>query len=409
MRDAILSKDELNGLKELAKRAVEILLKENLQKVAFNETPILLVGATYTGTWLEHNQDALLLAPIAPKTAWATVEAFMQRQRADGLLPFCLPKGGVDHPYFKAEAVYWQVQTVFPFVRCAMEVADIAGRPQEDYRRIYEAGCRYDAWFRAHRDNARTGLVEMCCEYDTGHDNSPRVTDGGIPHSCPDNDANNMPVLPCMPLIAADLSATRYGDRMALVQLAEHLGLMNEAAQWKADAAALKAQMKALLYDPETDFYYDRSPQGLRKYRTEHITRLFLNRLFDQEEFDRLYDRHFRNPAEFDTPFPYPAVAADDPSFVKTCPVNCWGANAQANTAERAIFWLKDYHREDELDRLLAEWARVLVASNGNFGQEVNPFTREILPSGGKYSPSLLICIEAAKRLCGYEPPKSAL
>ena len=404
MRTASFSAADLDKLAALADRARQILLTKNLHRVAWNSTPVLLVGATYPGAWMEHNQDALLLARFVPEgrgNAWATIEAFMQRQREDGLLPFCLPKSYSPDGFFNAEALYWQVQSVFPFVRCAVEVAELAKRPEEDFARIYEAGCRYDAWFRRFRDRAGTGLVEMYCEYDTGHDQSPRVTDGGLPHSCPGNDAVNMPSLECMPIQAADLSATRYGDRVALAALAERLGRPQEAAQWCADAAALKAKMKELLYDAETDYYYDRAPQGLRKYRTEHITRLFLNHVLDQAEFDRIYQRHFENPDEFDAPFPYPAVALSDPSFVKECPRNCWGANCQANTAERAIFWLKEYHREDELEKLLGEWARLLIDSDGDFGQEVNPFTRQILPSGGNYSPTLLICLAAARQFCG--------
>ena len=231
MRDATLTAEELGRLDALAGDAVRILLTENLHRVDFHDTPILLVGATYAGTWLEHNQDALLLAEMAPEVAWATVEVFLLRQREDGLIPFCIPRGGVRHEYFRAEAVYWQVQSVFPFVRCAVAVAEKAGRPASDLRRIYEAGCRYDAWFRRFRDRAGTGLVEMFCEFDTGHDNSPRVKDGGIPHSCPGNDACNMPELPCMPLVSADLSATRYGDRMALAELASRLGREAEAAR----------------------------------------------------------------------------------------------------------------------------------------------------------------------------------
>ena len=161
--------------------------------------------------------------------------------------------------------------------------------------------------------------------------------------------------------------------------------------------------MRELLYDPETEFFYDRGPQGLRRYRTEHITRLFLNRLVDQAEFDRIYHRYFENSAEFDTPFPYPSMSISDPAFVRACPVNCWGANCQANTAERAIFWLPEYHREDELRGLLAEWTRAVIAAGGDFGQEVNPFTRQMLPSGGKYTPTLLLVIEAAKRLVGFD------
>ena len=50
MRDATLTAEELGRLDALAGDAVRILLTENLHRVDFHDTPILLVGATYAGT-----------------------------------------------------------------------------------------------------------------------------------------------------------------------------------------------------------------------------------------------------------------------------------------------------------------------------------------------------------------------
>lgn len=398
---------EREALVSLAVIAVETLLKRNICKIAFHPVPVLLAGASYPGVWLEHNQDNIFLAEFAPENAWATQEIFLKGQREDGLLPFCVPRDPGSE-FFRDPVVYWQVQTVFPFVRCAVTVADRCGRPEEDYRRVYEAGCRYDRWFGRCRNRAGTGLVEMYCEYDTGHDNSPRVTDGGIPHSCPGNEASNMPDLPCMPILSADLSATRYGGRIALAELAGRLGLDAEAARWREEAAELRAGIQRWCYDPETDFYYDRDREGWRRYRSEHITRLFLNHVVDQEEFDHIYHRYFESPDEFDTPFPFPSMAASDPSFVRECPSNCWGANSQALTALRALFWLPEYGRADECDALLGAWAKLFIATGGEFCQEVNPFTRQPLPSAGNYTPAMLLCIEAAKRFGDFDPVSTA-
>ena len=54
--------------------------------------------------------------------------------------------------------------------------------------------------------------MEMYCEWGTGHDNDRRVTDGGIPETCPGNDAANMPDLEVMPILSVDLSCMRYGN-----------------------------------------------------------------------------------------------------------------------------------------------------------------------------------------------------
>lgn len=378
--------------------AVRVALLANRRQFEQHPVPLLLAGDVYRGIWLEHNQDNIFLADYDPESAWASQQAFMRYQREDGLLPFVLPldtKTG----YFKCEAGYGQVQCIFPFTRCAMTIAQKTGQSEETLAAIYQAGSRYDRWFGKYRNRRGTGLAEMFCEWDTGHDNDPRVTDDGIPHGCPDKDAVNMPDLPIMPILSVDLSAMLYGNRMALAKLATMLGKDQEAALWREQAADIKTKIDTWLYCAEDDFYYDRDSRGLRKYRTEHITRLFLNRVLDQDVFDRIYTRYFHDPKEFMPAYPIPAVSVSDPHFVKECPKNCWGANTQGLTTLRAIFWMKDYGREDDLQRLLLRWMRAFITYDSNFPQELNPFTGAPIGTGVNYSPTLIIFLEAAKLL----------
>jgi len=395
----VFSSEEKARIREWS-GGVRAALLANRRQFEQYPVPLLLAGDVYRGIWLEHNQDNIFLADYDPESAWASQQAFMRYQREDGLLPFVLPldtKTG----YFKCEAGYGQVQCIFPFTRCAMAIAQKTQQNEEALAAIYRAGSRYDQWFGKYRNRRGTGLAEMYCEWDTGHDNDPRVTDDGIPHGCPDKDAVNMPNLPIMPVLSVDLSAMLYGNRMALAELATMLGKDHEAALWHEQAAEIKAKIDARLYCAEDDFYYDRDSRGLRKYRTEHITRLFLNRVLDQDVFDRIYTRYFHDPKEFMPAYPIPAVAVADPHFIKECPKNSWGANTQALTTLRAIFWMKDYGRQDELKRLLLRWLRAFIAFDSKFPQEINPFTGAPIGTGVNYSPSLIIFLEAAKIVCG--------
>ena len=246
---------------------------------------ILTVGAYYPGIWLEHNQDNEFFVEYDPETAWNSQTLFLDFQREDGLIPCAFKLASGTEPKFP------QIQCVRSFVRSALEVARKCGRPEEDYARIYQAGCRYEEFLARYRNRAGSGLVEMFCEFDTGHDNSPRVTDGGIPPHCADRDAAKMPDIPCMPVLSVDLSAMSYGNRTALAEIAGLLGDDRGAKHWQCRAEEGKEKMRQLLYDPEDDFYYDRDRFGLRKYRTEYLTRLFLNGVTDPAEFDRLYDK----------------------------------------------------------------------------------------------------------------------
>lgn len=382
---------------------VKKALLDNLAFFAqFPQTPLLKAGDQYQGIWLEHNQDNLFLVDYVPESAWASQRIFMQYQREDGLLPcaMTLGYGKVGHPRCHTPACYAQVQAVYPFARCALEIAKKCKRPEKDFFDIYEASVKYDRWFEKFRIDSETGLPAMFCEFDTGHDNSPRVTDGGIPHCCPERDAVNMPDLPVMPVLSVDFSAMLYGHRIALAELAGMLGRKDEAKKWLQKAEFLRKAMKRHLYDESDDFYYDRSPGGFRKYRTEHITRLFLNKVVDQEEFDRIFDRYFMvENREFATPFPMPSTSADDPSFCYGRK-NSWGGNVQCLTLLRALLYLDDYGRTDYKNKILLKYLQTVYEHpDTTFPQELHPFECKPLGDGVNYTPALILFIEAMSTL----------
>lgn len=399
MRHETFTQAEKDAILAFVPKAEQMLLN-NIKKLPQYEHPVLMVGEQYPGIWIEHNQDNIFLADYAPEAAWYSQELFMHFQREDGLIPFCCPLVPQTKWWEGKIACFGQVQVVYSFAQCALDIAKKTHRPISDIARVYEAASRFDEWTMKYRNRAGLGLVEMFCEYDTGHDNDPRVKDGGIPHSCPDKEATNMPDLPCMPIENVDLSAMLYGSRKALAEMAHLLGKEAEALQWDAKAKELQANIDKYLYDPVDQFYYDLSPQGFRKYRTEHITRLFLNKVLTQERFDEIYDRYFTTEGKGFLPaFPFPAVDVDDPHFDKACPQNSWGSNSQANTAERALLWMDYYHRSDDLDGLLSIWLKAIADNGFVFIQELNPFTGKVVPAGGAYSPTLNIFLQAVKRL----------
>ncbi len=372
-------------------QSVRQAIKDSLYTLPGRKTPIPLVGACYPGIWMEHNQDWYFLADIAPESAWEAVELFMENQKENGLFPVAVMTDG--------RIGYKQIQNIWPFARCAFEIAKKLNKGEKEFRAIYNAAEKFDRWLGQYRDHKNLGLVEMFCEYDTGHDNSPRVMDGGLPRNLPEG-AENMPRVSCLPILAPDLSAMRYQARVALSEIAALLGEENNTAYWQEKAQTTKYAIKKYLYDEEDDFYYDVDSSGkFRKYRTEHLTRLYLNDVVEQGEFDRQYKRYFEDPQEFCTPFPFPAVSISDPSFVKDLPKNCWGSNTQALTALRATMWLPRYGRNDEKERLLKRWMRAFLDHDSLFPQELNPFTGEPIGDGVNYMPTLLLFKQAAELL----------
>ena len=383
--------DEYRKLKELA-AGIPQKLRGNLKPTGERDTPVLLAGACYNGLWLEHNQDCFFACDILPENAWESIKIVMDYQEPDGLLPYSLR-------FFPFTVGTAQLQTVWSFARCALETARKLKRPEADFARIYEAGIRYDSWLTRHRNHNKRGLVEMFCTFDTGHDNSRRVKDGGIPNACPERRAENMPDIPVMPVISVDLSAARYGGLTALAELADMLDKSKEANDLRQQADNLKNLIHEELYCAEDEFFYDRSPDGFRKYRTEHITRLFLNKVVDQTLFDRIYERCFASENEFFTPFPFPSVSASDPSFNTEHPANCWGGNTQMLTLLRSVLWMEKYGRKAELEEIMRRTLKAFLKFDNPFAQELHPFTGEPIGFGENYTPALLFFRECCQCL----------
>ena len=380
----------------LAAKAAEIpaLIRGMIRTVPTLARPVIPAGGGYEGIWQEHNQDAYFLAEMFPEAAWGSMEIFMEFRMRNGLMPYCVRF----HPL---KIGFSQLQIVWPFARCALEIAKKLGLGTEELKRIYDSAAMFDRWLAKNRDHTGTGLVEMFCEYDTGHDRSLRTTAGGLERQCPGQYAGNMPDLPCMPLIAADLSAARYGALTALAELAERLDKPAEARKWLELADRVRESIYEQLYDPEDEFFYDRAPRGWRKFRTEHITRMFLNRVVDPDLFDRIYHRYFENEEEFLTPWPFPAVSVADPAFEPEPLENCWGRNTQALTLVRCLLWMDHYGRGGDLEKLMSRILRHhLDHPENRFTQELDPFTGAVIrPRSGEYMPAMIFFYESCRRL----------
>lgn len=383
--------------KLLAERAATLpeRIKSTFRTVPGMQRPVIPAGGNYNGIWQEGNQEVYFASEWFPEAAWGSMEVFMEFQMRNGLMPYNVR-------FDPLKIGFSQLQIVWPFARCAFEIIKKTNRSEADLRKVYECASAFDRWLAANRDHTGTGLVELFCGYDTGQDQCLRVTTSGIEYRCHGDYAGNMPDLSCMPLIAADLSATRYGALVALAEMAERLDRPGDAADWRKLAAGVKTKIHELLYDPEDEFFYDRSPSGLRKFRTIHITRLFINRVVDQELFDRIYHRYFENENEFGTAWPFPAVSVSDSSFEKEPILNCWGRNVQALTLIRCLLWMDHYGKGDDLTKLMSRILRhYLEHPDDEYTQEIDPFTGAVIRPKGKDCICMMVFFILACRRLG--------
>lgn len=378
--------------------------------------PLFLISDTYPGIWLEHVYDSVLYARMYPAEihlAENTIRLFLSYQTTEGQLP-CYVWNGDKLPHLPAEALvgYGQVQECVSFAALCLEVAKMTN-DRAFLTEVYDGCCRWDNWLRKYRMTTKHGLIEMFVGYDTGHDNSGRLSDMAHPHNhvSPEGKICNASHLPeddgVTPILALDMNCNFYATQTALAEMAELLGKTEEAADWREKSREVKTNILTQLYDPEDAFFYDADRNGkLRKYKCSTIFHLFLEGVLDPvadaEHISEIYMRHIKNPEEFWTPYPFPSMAANDPSFRKHTASNCWGYFSEGLIALRCTRWMDRYGFSTDFDVLcekyLEAWTRCY--DKVKLGQELDPFTGEPSAASEWYSSGMLFYLYAAKR-CG--------
>jgi hypothetical protein len=365
-------------------------LRSNTQTVSGFPRPVLWEGGNYGGVWLECAPlEGLVYSRIDPAAALANHEVFFDLQREDGYLPCWVRQKSIGSA---------QIQMVVPIAATAWELYQ-ENRNAAFLSKAYSACTRWDQWLVKYRNTRQTGLCEAFCEYDTGHDNSPRWK--GKPKACPQGDARICPQVDGLPYLAPDLSVTVYGGRMALAAMAGELGRTSEQSRWLENAESIRKTLMSRLYDETDGAFYDLDATNrFVRIRGDLITRVLSEHVPDVKTFENIYRRQIHNPKAFWTPYPLPSIALDDPAFVRPVPRNSWGGAAQALTALRAPRWMEHYGKFADLAHLMTRWLEAIVRAE-TFLQQIDPETGDSTADRGGYSPSMLVLFDFVWRLYG--------
>jgi len=403
----------MGDVKTLCREAAERIEKVHIAPFLGMKDPVFLISDTYPGVWLEHVYDSVFYALQHPErvdVAIHTLHLFIDRQKEDGQLPFCVLNGAkVNRPPEKL-AGYSQIQECVSFARlCYMVCGLVEDRNLLEW--CYEACAKWVNWIAAHRMTTGRGLTEMFVGYDTGHDNSSRLaglTCDGL--YAVDGVAQNAAILPpndpVAPIGAVDMSCNYYGNLITLAKMARELGREEEANAWDQRAKDVKQALFAHCYDREDAFFYDVDKNGRkRKYLSSTIFHLFIEEVLDPEEdkalIEEIYTRHIKNPAEFWTEYPFPSMAMNDPSIEGHKDNNCWGYYSQGLIALRATLWMDRYGFGRDMDYLCEKWVQAWTKHSDKvrFGQELDPITGVPTACSQYYSSCMLFYLYAAKRL----------
>lgn len=366
------------------------------------DKPVFLISDTYPGIWLEHVYDSLIFAKMEKDYLFAaknTLNLFIDNQLASGQLP-CYVIDKKRGPNWQ-RCGYSQIQECVSFASLCYEYFEESG-DTEFLNKAYEACRRWVEWYKQNRMKGESGMVEMYCGYDTGHDNSPRMTGMTYKGIARDGNAENYPVGDkVLPVLAPDVNAVYYGNLVALSKMARVLGKKKEELGYINEADLIKSLMLERLYDSEDEFFYDTDKNGSRrKYLSISITNVLAEHLPDMDMAKRIIERHILNPEEFYTKYPFPSIAKSDPAFSQNTSGNSWGFYSQALTILRCTRWMDYYGYGDVFDEVLEKWVYQWTFCNDlMFGQELDPITGENSDCSEWYSSCMLVYIYAVRRL----------
>ena len=396
----------------MCRSAKERIENNNIRRFKGMDKPLFLISDCYPGIWLEHVYDSVIYARMYPENlplAKNTLELFIDKQRENGQFPCYVWDGAKRPDDFPPERLigYGQTQECVSFAALCLDYYRMSG-DRDFLKKCFDACAKWEQWFRDERMTLGSGLVEMFYGYDTGHDNSGRLT-GMLYHG----NASEKPdvteeekAADAAPIIAVDMNCNFYSTEMSLAAMADELSLPEKAKEYREKAADVKKRLLDVCYDKNEKFFFDVDRHGAkRKYYSSTILHLFLEKVLDPEKdavlIREICERWIFNPSEFWTPYPFPSMAATDPTTKVHAERNSWGYFSQALIALRCTRWMDDYGFSKEFDSLSERWLTAWASCEDgfHFGQELDPFTGVHSPSSEWYSSCMLFCLFAAKRL----------
>ena len=398
----MFTEQEKIKIKQYYDLALDRIKNKNIGCFKGHDKPLFLISEYYPGVWLEHVYDSVFLAKMDNaylEITKNTLELFLNNQKDNGQLPcFVLDK---NKDPIRDELGYSQTQECVSFTRLCYEYFETSG-DIEFLKKAYPKCIAWQKWHETYRMPSGKGLVEAFCGHDTGHDASGRKDGMTYPGTSKDMDATVYPEGDAvLPIIAPDVNAVYYGTLTALADMAKTLGKQSDSEKWTAKAKAVKKALKDVCYDENDAFYYDVDKNGnKRKYLSISITNVLTERALEPELAELIYNKHLRNPDEFYTEYPFPAMAKSDPSFKQNKKGNSWGFYSQALTILRCTRWMDYYGKGKDFDEILEKWIAQWTFENEiMFGQELHPLTGKPSNCSQWYSSCMLVYIYAVKRL----------
>ncbi|MFU8893683.1 MAG: MGH1-like glycoside hydrolase domain-containing protein [Luteolibacter sp.] len=403
---------------------------------------VLVEGGGYPNAWIETQpMGGEMYARRDVQTGLNNNVIFMITQRDDGRLPGMViagdttrRNGWIENP---PEAHLWfpeadmladfEMFQGFCFPEPAWRMYHWIGKDKRFLELLRDSLTGHDAYLWRTRDSTGNGVLETWCVWDTGEDESTRLTTRWAPNRWPFDKPPGAEGMPDprdpaalrqywqrrgpgpesldeirVPFQSMDIMAYSYNARATLAKIETELGNPAKAAEWRKLADQVRQTVIDKLWVPERNAAFDLDRDGNRLPELIHNNlRCMWYGMFTQEMADAFVDNHLLDPETFWTPVPLVSIAINEPLFYNGLRNN-WSGQPQGLTYQRAIGALERYGRFAEVTRLGQKLLPTLIRNDNKFTQQLDPITGA--PSGQTddgYGPMMLAALEYLTRMHG--------
>lgn len=384
----------------------------------FGDYEVLIEGAKYNGVWLETQpMGGEMYAKRNLRVALANVLIFLRNQRRDGKFPGMISQ----RDKWLSVAVHydWMQGSFLP--HAALKLYYLIGKDRNYLRMLYEALMNFDRYLWCNRDSDGSGCLETWCIWDTGEDNCTVHLLNGL--KLPDHGAWGKDTPPTgnapFPYKSPQYMGYSYANRAVLAKISDILE-NGEGDFWREKAKEVQACAREQLWNEERGAFFLKDSNGsfVNSLTQENIKCMYSG-LMMQDMADTFVKKHLFSEKEFWTPYPFPAIAANDPYFHvnKDCS-NCiellkkldsvphdiddnsWSGPLNGLIWQRSIDALLNYGYHAQTV-LVGKRILKLLKKHRKYVQNYHPFTGE--PSRGEngYGPTMLAALEYISFLCG--------
>jgi len=256
--------------------------------------------------WDSWKHDAAL-SLFAPELGRNQIRAMFDYQRDDGMVP--------DTVCFNKKNNNW-LNSKPPLAAWAVWNLERHESDEKFLQEIYPKLVRYHEWW--YMDRLPPGEA-LCAWGSAGEYPYAAAWESGLDNSIRFDEVKLIKLHEgtyIQDILALDLNAYLYTDKVYLAKIAEKLGLKGDAQKWSGEAEKLAAEISKVMFDPEEGAFFDVRIQGQSFVKTYSVVQwlpLWAG-IADEEEAIRMIG-HMLDPEKFWTNMPFPTVAIDDPEF----------------------------------------------------------------------------------------------